>query len=150
MTGRQEAEAIANSRHAGVRVDRFIAEEMQLFSRSQLRQHEPSITINGTDAKPSRVLHEGDLVRVVYSPKIEPSITAEAIDLDILYEDANVVVVNKPQGMVVHPAAGNWTGTLAQGLAQGEKALLTITLPGVPEGYDRVDLQPLTRVRGSS
>ncbi len=116
MSDRQEARATVSENHAGVRVDRFVADEMELFSRSQLRHHGVAITVNGKIAKPSRLLHSGDLVHVTYRNAVEPSIEPEAIDLDILYEDDDVVVVNKAQGMVVHPAAGNWSGTLAQGL----------------------------------
>ncbi|MEE8441248.1 MAG: RluA family pseudouridine synthase [Spirochaetia bacterium] len=116
MSGRREAEAKAGEEHSGIRVDRFVADEMDLFSRSQFHRHGVAIEINGKITKPSRLLHNGDVVRVTYSDTVEPSVEPEAIDLDILYEDDDVVVLNKPQGMVVHPAAGNWTGTLVQGL----------------------------------
>ena len=116
MSDRQEAVATAGEGHAGMRVDRFVAHEMDLFSRSQFRQHGVAISVNDKMAKPSRLLRSGDLVRVTYHDTVEPSVEPEAIDLDILYEDDDVVVVNKPQGMVVHPAAGHWSGTLAQGL----------------------------------
>lgn len=116
MSDQQEAEAKAGEEHAGMRVDRFVADEMDLFSRSQFRRHGVAISINEKTAKPSRLLRSGDQVRVTYHTTVEHSVEAEAIDLEIIYEDDDVVVVNKPQGMVVHPALGNWSGTLVQGL----------------------------------
>ncbi len=116
MNARREAGAVAGEEHAGMRIDRFVADEMDLFSRSQFRRHGVVISVNDKIAKPSRLLRSGDQVRVTYHDTVEPSVEPEAIDLDILYEDDDVVVVNKPQGMVVHPAAGNWSGTLVQGL----------------------------------
>jgi 23S rRNA pseudouridine1911/1915/1917 synthase len=116
MSGRQVAETTVGEGHGGVRVDRFIADHMDLFSRSQFSQHEVTISINDKAAKPSRLLRDGDRVHVTYLTIAPPSIEPEEMELDILYEDADVVVLNKPQGMVVHPGAGNWRGTLAQGL----------------------------------
>jgi 23S rRNA pseudouridine1911/1915/1917 synthase len=116
VTNRFEADATAAAEHEGMRADRFAADVMRLFTRSQMRQRDARITVNDEPAKPSRTLHAGDAVRVSYLEIAAPSVQAEPMDLDIVYEDTNVVVVNKPAGVVVHPAAGNWTGTLAQGL----------------------------------
>lgn len=110
------AEALVTEDSGGLRVDRFVAEEMGLFRRSQFAQHRVTIVVNGTSAKPSRKVRKGDLVIVRYSPPEPPSIDPEEIPLDIVYEDDAVIVINKAQGVVVHPAAGNWTGTIAQGL----------------------------------
>jgi len=140
MSDRQEVDGTAGEDHAGMRVDRFVADQMDLFSRSQFHQHDVSIFVNNKIVKPSRLLRSGDLVRVTYRETTPPSVEPEAIDLDILYEDDDVVVVNKPQGMVVHPAAGNWSGTLVQGLmhhviglADGSESLR----PGIVHRLDK-------------
>lgn len=101
----------------GMRLDRFIAEELALFSRSQLKHRAVAIRVNGAEAKPSHRLKLGDRVRIEYEDEAATTVLPEPIDLDVLFENDEVVVINKPQGMVVHPAAGNSTGTLVQGLA---------------------------------
>ncbi|HUX19842.1 MAG TPA: RluA family pseudouridine synthase [Spirochaetia bacterium] len=112
----QSTFTIEDPQFAGIRVDRYVAEELSLFTRSQLKSREVTILVNGRAAKWSRHLVVGDIVALSWENAPESTITAEPIDLDVLYEDHDVVVVNKPQGMVVHPAAGNFTGTLVQGL----------------------------------
>lgn len=116
MSDLHDAGGVVAGEHAGMRVDRYVAEVLALFSRSQLNRHDVTLTINDAPAKLSRALREGDRVHVTYRDLPEHTLEAEPIALDILYEDECVVVVNKPRGMVVHPAAGNWTGTLVQGL----------------------------------
>lgn len=100
-----------------MRIDRFIAEELALFSRSQLKNRAVDIRVNGVEAKPSYRLKLGDRIQVDYEDEAGTTILPEPIDLDIVFENDEVVVINKPQGMVVHPAAGNRSGTLVQGLA---------------------------------
>lgn len=68
--------------------------------------------MNGKPVKKNYKLVGGESLTVTMPELREVNITAEDIPLDIVYEDADIVVVNKPRGMVVHPAAGNWTGTL--------------------------------------
>jgi len=116
MSQRLERFATVDAVDAGMRVDRFIADRMRPFSRSQLHQRRVVIFINDREVKASRKVAEADRVRVTYEPFIEPSLEPEAVELSILYEDDDVIVIDKPQGMVVHPGAGNWTGTLAHGL----------------------------------
>ena len=108
---------IDEDRFAGMRIDRYLAEELALFSRSQLKTREVSLEVNGKPAKWSHRIGLGDEIRITWSEDVPTSIRPEAIDLDIIFENEDVLVVNKPQGMVVHPAAGNYTGTLAQGIA---------------------------------
>ena len=101
---------------SNLRVDRYIAEHLALFSRSQIHHHDVSIAINGSPAKLSRTVADGDIISISYTDLPEPTYSPEEMDLDILYEDSQVLVVNKPAGVVVHPAAGNHTGTLIQGI----------------------------------
>lgn len=98
------------------RVDLFAAEACGGLSRSQLKERLVVLRINGRIAKLSARVAPGDRVDLELAPPPELAAGPEAVPLDILYEDRDVIVVNKPQGMVVHPAAGNYSGTLAQGL----------------------------------
>ncbi len=102
---------------AGTRLDKYLSEVARLFTRSQLKRRVVEVRVNDTPAKLSHRLASGDTVEVVYADEETPTVVAEEMSLDILFEDDNVIVVNKPAGMVVHPAAGNWSGTLVQGLA---------------------------------
>jgi 23S rRNA pseudouridine1911/1915/1917 synthase len=111
-----ERRAVVDAAHEGSRVDRFVAETVVEFSRSQFEQRGMTIEVNGEPARASHTIHEGDRVRVTFADAPQANVAPEEIPLDIIYEDDAVVVINKPQGMVVHPAAGNWSGTLVQGL----------------------------------
>ncbi len=99
-----------------MRVDRYVADELGLLSRSQFKQREVTLRVNGKDVKLSRKVVEGDLLEIGYLQPVEPDILPDEIPLDILFENEHVLVINKPQGVVVHPAAGHYTGTLVQGL----------------------------------
>jgi 23S rRNA pseudouridine1911/1915/1917 synthase len=100
----------------GIRADRYISDYMELLPRSQLKHRKVEIEINGKKAKLSKALRMGDELVVYYLPKEDISIEAEQIPLDIIYENSRCIVLNKPQGMVVHPGAGNYSGTLVHAL----------------------------------
>jgi 23S rRNA pseudouridine1911/1915/1917 synthase len=95
-----------------MRVDRFVAECWKILSRSQIKARQAVISVNGKEAKPSRLVIPGDRVEVSWSEAVNPELKPENIPLNILFENDRVLVVNKAQGMVCHPANGNWTGTL--------------------------------------
>jgi 23S rRNA pseudouridine1911/1915/1917 synthase len=102
--------------YEGVRVDRFLASHPELFTRSQGKQRILSTLVNGRPAKLSRRLRTGDRVELLYRPPPRSDLHPEQIPIDVLFEDSRVVVVNKPQGMVVHPACGHHSGTLVNAL----------------------------------
>lgn len=107
-----EAENIENP----VRVDRFISENSKV-SRTRLKADNCIILINGRPAKLSKSVVSGDIVEVTLPDEEKPQdIVPEKMELDIIFEDENVIVINKAQGVVVHPAAGNFGGTLVNGL----------------------------------
>jgi 23S rRNA pseudouridine1911/1915/1917 synthase len=118
-----EAEALTfevAETEAGARLDAFLAARVEGVSRTVLKRaiEEGDVLVGGRSAKPSYKLRAGERVEVEELPSPPVSkLTPEDIPLDILYEDEDVVVVNKPAGMVVHPAAGVHTGTLANALA---------------------------------
>jgi 23S rRNA pseudouridine1911/1915/1917 synthase len=103
---------------AGERLDQFLAARELPFSRSQLKRRidEGEVTVNGEAVKPSRKLRAGDEIAFAPPPPAPVELVAEAIPLRVLFEDAHLIVVDKPAGMVVHPAAGNPRGTLVNAL----------------------------------
>lgn len=102
----------------GKRLDVYLCEELSELTRSRIQKliAEGSIAVNGAAAKANLKLKPGDRIEVVVPQPKEVEITPEEIPLDIVYEDDHMLVVNKPQGMVVHPAAGNFSGTLVNAL----------------------------------
>ncbi|MCK5800513.1 MAG: RluA family pseudouridine synthase, partial [Deltaproteobacteria bacterium] len=104
---------------AGQRLDHFLVAQALPYSRSQVKRHIDAgdCTVNEAVARPSQKLKLGDVVR--YTPP-EPSaydrVEAEAIDLEVLFEDDDLIVINKAAGMVVHPAPGHQRGTLVGAL----------------------------------
>ena len=114
---------IADETVTNIRLDRFIAENLKLFSRSQIAQHDVEVLVNDKPSKLSRKVSKGDFVAISYMTPHQFSYEAEEMELDIIYENDDVIVINKPQGIVVHPAAGNRTGTLVQGLLYYCKSL---------------------------
>jgi 23S rRNA pseudouridine1911/1915/1917 synthase len=97
----------------GLRADKYIAEVAGVLARSQLKVRNASLLVNGKAAKFSRKLLPGDQVELNWIDEGPKDLVAENLEVSILYEDENVFVFDKAQGMVTHPAAGNWRGTLA-------------------------------------
>lgn len=103
-----------------VRIDRFLADKTANFSRSKVQQaiDNEVIKVNGLSVKSNYKVKPGDLISYWLAKTPRPTdVVPEPIPLDIIFEDEHLLVVNKPAGMVVHPAHGNWTGTLVNGLA---------------------------------
>lgn len=105
---------ITDRDEAGERIDKVLAARIPGQSRSYLKKliKEGTILMDGHVPKPSTCVEGGESVTVVLPVRMLPDISPENIPLDILYEDNDVLVVNKPKNMVVHPAAGHYTGTL--------------------------------------
>jgi 23S rRNA pseudouridine1911/1915/1917 synthase len=106
---------------SGKRLDVFVADALAELSRSHVKRliEGGAITVNGERGAPSHRVRRGDRIEVELAESAEPrghQIEPEEIPLDIVYEDDDLLVVNKERGMVVHPAAGNWSGTLVNAL----------------------------------
>ncbi len=103
---------------SGKRLDVFLAEEMSELTRSRIQKliGDGCITVNGSVVKTNYKLRQDDEIEIEIPEARETELTAEEIPLDIVFEDDCMLVVNKPQGMVVHPAAGNYSGTLVNAL----------------------------------
>lgn len=103
----------------GERLDAFLASQIVGWSRARLQRliEDADVLVNGLVAKSSYKLRENDQVEVELTPPPSTAFAPENIPLDIVFEDDDLIVVNKPAGMVVHPAAGAPSGTLANALA---------------------------------
>ncbi|MCR5047311.1 MAG: RluA family pseudouridine synthase [Treponema sp.] len=110
------------------RLDKYISSLPNGFNRSKLKSGVHEILINSTKAKLSSKVRAGDQIDIQWEDNIPDNIEPEDIPLKIIFENDDVTVVNKEQGMVTHPAAGNWTGTLVNALLHhwGRKALSQI------------------------
>lgn len=127
---------------AGVRIDRYLTGVLAGESRSQIQRliNEGKVTIAGREVRPNRVVHGGETIVVEIAAPTSPTPQPEAIALDIIYQDPDVVVVNKPAGMVVHPAAGHVQGTLVNALLHEITDLSGIggeLRPGIVHRLDR-------------
>ncbi len=103
---------------AGQRIDKYIAAEVPDLSRSLIQRliREGLVTVNGAMTKASYRVKAGDEISIRVPPPEEMELVAEPIPLDIIYEDQDIIVVNKPAGMVVHPAYGHRSGTLVNAI----------------------------------
>ena len=102
----------------GLRVDKFLSENFDDFSRSFIQKllKEENIFVNYKSVKPSYKLNLGDVVYVKVPDIITPDIIPQNIPLNVIYEDNDIILINKPKGMVVHPAPGHYTDTLVNAL----------------------------------
>lgn len=128
---------------AGMRIDKFISDRMPDYSRSFIQKliKENDLTVNNNEIKSNYKLKAGDEINIVIPEPKELDIVAEDIPLDIVYEDKDVILVNKPQGMVVHPAPGHFTGTLVNAIMYHCKDDLSgingVMRPGIVHRIDK-------------
>lgn len=125
---------------AGLRLDQVLAQRLPELSRSRLAALIKAglVTLDGRSASPSQRLIGVERVALTIPPREEDQAFApEAMDLDIVHEDADVLVLNKPEGLVVHPAAGNWSGTLLNGLLHFDPSLARVPRAGIVHRLDK-------------
>ena len=111
---------VADKGQQMIRVDKFLVDRMEKTSRNRIQQAADAgcVIVNGKPVKSSYKVKPADVVSIVMDrPRYELEIIPEDIPLDIVYEDADLLVVNKPAGLVVHPGHGNYSGTLVNALA---------------------------------
>ncbi len=137
-----DAVTVLTAETGGARCDVFAAEKLGITrSAAQKLLSDGKITVNGTAAAKNYKLRVGDRLEVTL-PEPEPyEVTAEDIPLDIVYEDGDIIVINKPRGMVVHPAPGHISGTLVNGLmhhcGDSLSGINGILRPGIVHRIDR-------------
>ena len=126
----------------GLRIDKYLSTVNEQLSRSYIQKLLKSglVLVDGKPVKASYQVDEGDVISLDIPEAVEPEIEPENMDLDILYEDQDVILVNKPKGMVVHPAAGHYSHTLVNGLMHHCKDQLSgingVMRPGIVHRID--------------
>lgn len=125
----------------GQRLDKVLAQVVPEFSRSYLQQliDAGSICVNGVPLrKQAAKLKVGDVLQLELRPTAQSQAFApQAMDLQVVYQDAQVYVLNKPAGLVVHPAPGNWSGTLLNGLLAMDPSLAQVPRAGIVHRLDK-------------
>jgi 23S rRNA pseudouridine1911/1915/1917 synthase len=130
-------------RGAGQRLDRYLSAQVKWGSRSHVQRLIAAgcVHVEGRCAKPGTIVRAGQTIEVREGlPAVPAGVEAEAIPLEVLYEDEYVMVINKPAGMVVHPAPGHWQGTLVSALLhhwQGPPPGLDPARPGIVHRLDK-------------
>ncbi|MEA5098540.1 MAG: RluA family pseudouridine synthase [Burkholderiaceae bacterium] len=137
---RQPIELALSAGDAGERLDKALARHVSQFSRSRLQQWIEAgfVTIDGQPAQVKMTVHGDETVRI--EPQAAPEDAAflpEAMALPIVYEDAQLIVIDKPAGLVVHPAAGNWSGTLLNGLLHHFPPIAGVPRAGIVHRLDK-------------
>ena len=135
----ERAETLAKT-HVGQRIDKALAEIWLEFSRAQITKwmRIGAIQINGKVVKPDAKVCGGERVRLnVTMPASEDWLIAEALDFSVVYEDQDLLIVDKPRGLVVHPGAGNLTGTLVNGLINRRAELAQLPRAGIVHRLDK-------------
>lgn len=124
---------------SGQRLDQVLATLCPDFSRSQLQKWIKSdgVLVNGKAVKPKERLLGGELIEVDAEYEIQTEFEPEDIPLDIVYEDDSILIINKPADLVVHPAAGNWSGTLVNALLFHDESLKQIPRAGIVHRLDK-------------
>lgn len=139
----EKAVITINEENEDTRIDKLLSETLEDMSRTAIKKLIDSglICVNGKVVKGSFKGKDGDQVEITFPDLYVPEILPENIPLDILYEDSDVIVVNKPKDMVVHPAAGHYSGTLVNALMYHCKDSLSgingIMRPGIVHRIDK-------------
>jgi 23S rRNA pseudouridine1911/1915/1917 synthase len=133
---------LVSADEAGVRIDRYLTSVLSGHSRSQIQRliKEGKVTIEGQSVPANRVVKAGDAITIDIPEPVSASPEPEDHNLDIVYQDSDLIVVNKPAGMVVHPAAGHAQGTLVNALLHEVDDLSGIggeLRPGIVHRLDR-------------
>ena len=140
----EHIELVVSGEQAGERLDRFLAAQLAELSRSRIQAlvEEGFVQVDGAAMKPSYRVESGDSVTVEIPAAPEAGVDAEPIALDVLYEDQDLAVINKPAGMIIHPGAGADTGTMVAALLHrfgGMSGLSTVGGPLRPGIVHRLD-----------
>lgn len=124
---------------AGCRLDQALAELFSEYSRSRLQTwiRAGRVQVDGQTRRPRDKVDGGELVELDAEPEVVVTCKPEKLHLDIVFEDDSLIVVNKPHGLVVHPAAGNWQGTLQNGLIYYDPELTSLPRSGLVHRIDK-------------
>lgn len=123
----------------GQRLDQVVVNLCPQYSRSQIQKWIKAghVRVDDKVLKPKERLTGGEIITLNATHEAQTEFTAEAIPLDIVYEDAEIIIINKPANFVVHPAAGNWSGTLVNALLHHEPQLEMLPRAGIVHRLDK-------------
>src|SRR5262245_27511746 len=145
LTQRRSEKLTVAAEDAGERLDRVLAQRLAELSRSRYKALilAGRVAIDGATIRdPGRRVNAGDSIVLELPPAEDAAIAPEDIALNVVFEDADLIVIDKPAGLVVHPAAGNWTGTLANALVAHCGASLVgvggVKRPGIVHRLDKI------------
>lgn len=125
------------------RIDKFLAQKLENMSRNHIQKilETGNVTVNNKIINKNYILKTGENIQIIFPEPEKLEIVAEKIELDIVYEDNDLIVINKPQNMVVHPAPGNYSGTLVNALLNHCKNSLSeingVLRPGIVHRIDK-------------
>lgn len=141
-TEREAVQLSVTDGEVGERIDRFVSEKENCSRALAVKLVENgSITVNGKAVAKNYKLRSGDLIDIVYPEPATDEALPEDIPLDVVYEDGDIIVINKPKGMIVHPATGIYTGTLVNALLYHCKDSLSgiggVIRPGIVHRIDK-------------
>lgn len=135
-------ELTAEEEDIGIRIDKFIAESLEELTRTYIQKliQDGLVLVNQNKVKANYRISNGDKLSIIVPPPTDLEIQAEDIPLNIIYEDKDIILINKEKGMVVHPSAGHYSGTLVNGLLYHCKDELSgingILRPGIVHRID--------------
>lgn len=135
---------VPEGQHTDIRLDKYITSFIQNASRNKVQKaiKDGYVKVNGKSEKASYTMQPGDKIEIRLPKPPPPEAEPEKMELDIVYEDENLIIVNKSVDMVVHPAFGNWTGTLVNGLLYHTQENLSLSdeetlRPGIVHRLDK-------------
>ncbi|MDR1794610.1 MAG: RluA family pseudouridine synthase [Erysipelotrichaceae bacterium] len=136
------AEFVIQASDAGVRLDKWLAANIEELSRSRIQQliDHSHVLVNGETVRSNYTIKENDLISLTVPPRKLLQVKAQPMDLDIIYEDRDIIVVNKPRGLVVHPGSGHQEDTLVSGLlahCEDLSGINGILRPGIVHRIDK-------------
>lgn len=143
-TSIESSQFIVPAEHAGERLDRFLAAQLPALSRSKIQSlmEEGRVRVDGVARKASHRIEVGESITIEVPPPPPAGVAAESIPLEVLYEDEDLAIINKPAGMVVHPGAGADSGTMVGALLHrfgGTRGLSAVGGPLRPGIVHRLD-----------
>jgi len=133
---------LVEQEEGGLRIDRYLAEAQEDLTRSYLQKliAEGRVKVNENTVKANYKVNDGDMIKLILPPPVDLDLNPENIPLDIVYEDKDIIIINKRKGMVVHPAAGHYSNTLVNALLYHCKDELSgingILRPGIVHRID--------------
>jgi 23S rRNA pseudouridine1911/1915/1917 synthase len=139
LTNRIREEAVAPASLAGMRLDQAAAKVFPQYSRARLQQwiRKGELTVNGDAGKTTLKIGGGESLRIDAEPEVEANAIAQEIPLEVIHSDEDIIVLNKPAGLVVHPGAGNREGTLLNALLFHFPELTALPRAGIVHRLDK-------------